>query len=83
VTESLARHGHRVRLTADKGQPAPPGVWRCLDRSAQGTGHWWIAPADEEAARWLLVPHCPLQTISGHVSYPSRLFTAPDTPSLF
>jgi len=80
---SAAGYGHRVRLDADKGQQAPAGLWRCVDRSGQGTGHWWVQPADQEAHRWLAAPHCPLALTQGCISWPSRLMLPPDVPALF
>jgi hypothetical protein len=80
---SAASHGHRVRLEANKGQTAPPGVWRCVDRSPDGTGHWWILPSDREATEWLADPRCPLRMIQGCISWPSRLMRPPDVARLF
>lgn len=81
--ESAAGHGHRVRLSADKGVDPPPGLWRCIDRSPAGTGHWWIQPADAEALTWLAGPHCPQKLLQGCISYPSRLMRPPDVTPLF
>jgi len=80
---SAAGHGHRVRLDADKGQEAPPGVWRCLDRSDVGTGQWWVMPVDDDALRWLAGPHCPFKLLQGCITYPSRLMRPPDITPLF
>jgi len=80
---SVAGHGHRVRLDADKGQQAPAGLWRCVDRSDRGMAHWWLLPVDDEAHAWLAAPHCPLQLLQGCISYPSRLMRAPDVAALF
>ncbi len=80
---AVAGHGHRVRLTADKGEQAPDGLWRCVDRSSQGTAHWWLQPVDDDARRWLAAPRCPLKPIQGCISYPSRLMHPPDVAALF
>jgi hypothetical protein len=80
---SVAGAGRRVRLDADKGQEAPAGVWRCVDRSSQGTAHWWLQPVDADARTWLAAPHCPLKLIQGCISYPSRLMRPPDVAALF
>jgi hypothetical protein len=80
---SAAGHGHRVRLDADKGEQAPAGLWRCVDRSDRGAAHWWVMPADEEARAWLAAPHCPLKLVQGCISWPSRLMRPPDVAALF
>ncbi len=81
--QAVAGYGHRVRLEpARKDEPAPPGLWRCLDRAPE-PGCWWLHPADQEARRWLAASDCPLRPVQGCVEYPSRLMRPPDVAALF
>lgn len=79
--QAVAGYGHRVRLDPWK-DVEPPGVWRCLDRSPEPAS-WWVQPMDSDARRWLAAPHCPLQSVHGHVEWPSRLMRPPDVAALF
>jgi hypothetical protein len=75
VSAAAAHIGHRVQLLEDKDGNAPPGVWRCVDRSPRGTGHWWLQPADPAARAWA-AGH-PRNVTQGCISWPSRLMESP------
>ena len=43
----------RVTILASADEPAIPGTWRLIDRSAGEPGPWWWAqPADDAARAW-------------------------------